>query len=194
VRHLYVSADGFILGVQENQHGTRFFTAPEGEAHRWLDIFDAEGLPDTGPGQAITEQGLHTLIGSARPGDTGEMEAVYASGEAHDFTDDEEDTESSPVAFRLGPLGMRFLRCCDPITGFREFLRVWHFLDQDTGSVKLLGEELWPGQVEYALTVIANPWTYSISSRERRRTRRRTCSNPSRRDSGRCPRRCFSPS
>jgi hypothetical protein len=49
---------------------------------------------------------------------------------------------------------------------FREFLRVWHFLDQETGTVRCLGDELWQSQEEYIRTAAEHPWLYSLKARQ----------------------------
>lgn len=105
------------------------------------------------------------FIGSARPGDIGEMETIMADTEAPE-DDDGEFLNERPVGYKLGPKGQRFVACCHPVTGFREFLRVWHFLDQDTGRVKLLGEVLWPGQEHYALIAVLHLWVYFLKARQ----------------------------
>src|SRR5262245_38491829 len=45
---------------------------------------------------------------------------------------------------------------------FREFLKVWHFLDQETGTVRVLGDELWPAQEEYVRAAVEHPWLFML--------------------------------
>lgn len=49
---------------------------------------------------------------------------------------------------------------------FRHFLNYWYFLDQDTGVVRCLGEELWSAQEEFIATVERENWVYSLKARQ----------------------------
>jgi hypothetical protein len=163
MRHLYVTGDGDVLAVVESQDFARIYVAWDQEtAERWYETFDTNELPAApGDGIAVTDAALTTLVGSARPGDVGEMETIFPEG----VTEDDDD-EPVPTGYRLGPKGRRIVRCSHPETGFREFLRVWHFLDQDTGQIKLLGEVLWPGQEHFALVAVLHAWVYFLKARQ----------------------------
>jgi hypothetical protein len=79
-------------------------------------------------------------------------------------------TKSCPVSVE----GLRALRD-DPeqrrifasaATDFRAFLRVWKFLDQETGQVRILGDSLWPAQEEYVRASEEHPWLYMLKARQ----------------------------
>jgi hypothetical protein len=53
-----------------------------------------------------------------------------------------------------------------PLAGFREFLNYWQFLDQDTGTVRILGETLWPAQEEFVRAAVENPWVFYLKARQ----------------------------
>lgn len=160
-RHLFVGPEGDVLAVVENLDGTRLHIAwAEEQAYEWWLALDAQDIPED-TGFAVSDAGLAILIGSARPGDIGELETIMPEGD-----DEDEALNDQPIGYKLGPKGRRFVKCCHPITGFREFLRVWHFLDQDTGAVKLLGEVLWPGQEHFALVAVTNTWVYFLKARQ----------------------------
>jgi hypothetical protein len=165
MRHLFVTSDGDVLGVAENQDFSRIFVAWSPEtAVQWWQALDANELPEPGLDDgsiAVTETGLNILIGTARPGETGEMETVFPPG----VTEDDDD-EPLPTGYRLGPKGLRMIACSHPETGFREFLRVWHFLDQDTGKIRLLGEVLWVGQEHYVEVARDHLWIYFLKARQ----------------------------
>lgn len=156
-RHLYVGPEGDVLAVVENQDSARFHIAWDEEtAYEWWLGFDAETIP-ADDGYAISPAGLEILIGTARPGNVGELESIMPASS--------DDEDAYPIGYRLGPKGIRFMRCAHPVYGFREFLKVWHFLDQDNGKIKLLGEVLWPGQEHFVLDVRDHPWIYFLKAR-----------------------------
>lgn len=49
---------------------------------------------------------------------------------------------------------------------FREFLRYWQFLDQDTGVIRTLGEELWPGQEAFISETELVKWIMALKARQ----------------------------
>jgi hypothetical protein len=51
-------------------------------------------------------------------------------------------------------------------TDFEEFLRLWRFRDQETGRVRILGDELWESQIRFAIFVQAHPWTFALKARK----------------------------
>jgi hypothetical protein len=51
-------------------------------------------------------------------------------------------------------------------TSFREFLRVWRFLDQETGQIRTLGHDLWPSQEEFVSAIEAHPWVFNLKARQ----------------------------
>jgi hypothetical protein len=50
--------------------------------------------------------------------------------------------------------------------GFREFLNYWHFLDQDTGVDRVLGEVLWPAQDQYIAAAEKHGWVFYLKARQ----------------------------
>lgn len=50
--------------------------------------------------------------------------------------------------------------------GFREFLNHWHFLDQDSGEDRVLGEVLWEAQEEFVATATLHWWIYYLKARQ----------------------------
>lgn len=156
MRHLYVTGEGVILGVAENQSGSRVHVAwDQDTAMRWraeLRRGAVEGLD----GIAISDLGLDILIGAARPGNNGEIEAVFAEG-----ADEDED---KPLHYRLGPKGQHFIACSHPVTGFKEFLKVWSFIGL-TGKSVHLGEHLWKGQEEFCKAAAEHNRVYYLKAR-----------------------------
>lgn len=65
---------------------------------------------------------------------------------------------------RLDPRLMRELVRC--ATDFRHFLRYWNFVNQETGEVQILGEDLWPGQEEFVQTMKDNKKIYALKARK----------------------------
>lgn len=51
-------------------------------------------------------------------------------------------------------------------TDFREFLRFWQFVNQDTGEVLTLGEGLWAAQEEFVRITRWNDWIYYLKARQ----------------------------
>lgn len=51
-------------------------------------------------------------------------------------------------------------------SNFRDFLRVWRFLDQESGTVRTLGDELWPAQETYIEVAERRPWVYYLKARQ----------------------------
>lgn len=51
-------------------------------------------------------------------------------------------------------------------TDFNEFLKVWRFLDQRTGVVRVLGEELWSGQLAFVEKVQTVNMLYALKARK----------------------------
>jgi hypothetical protein len=51
-------------------------------------------------------------------------------------------------------------------TSFRFFLRCWRFLDQESGTVRTLGESLWPAQEAYLDAADAHPWLFMLKARQ----------------------------
>lgn len=51
-------------------------------------------------------------------------------------------------------------------TSFREFLRYWYFVDSRTGEVRLLGEELWPGQEDFVQAMSNDEFIYALKARK----------------------------
>lgn len=158
--HLFVGPEGDVLGVVENMPGARLHIAWDEElAYEWWLALDHETIPeDDTLGIAISEAGLLVLIGAARPGNVGELVTLMPEGD--------EDGTAQPLGYRLGPKGIRFCRCADPVYGFREFLRIWHFLDQDNGRIKLLGEVLWKGQEHFVQMCREHNWIYFLKARQ----------------------------
>lgn len=56
--------------------------------------------------------------------------------------------------------------CADPVTGFREFLRHWWFLDQESKKAKQLGEDLWDGQKLVIEAMAEHRWIYELKARK----------------------------
>jgi len=158
--HLYVRYDGLVLGAYEGLPQSRIHIAwTDEQAYEWWVDLDHARLPDDPTeGHAISDAGLRTLAGSCRPGDMGEAEAMMRPGD--------EDGVEPPLGYKLGEKGLRFIRCAHPVYGFREFLRVWHFLDQDNGKIKLLGENLWRGQEHFVLMCRESDWIYFLKARQ----------------------------
>ena len=52
------------------------------------------------------------------------------------------------------------------VTSFREFLNHWHFIDQDTGEERILGQELWAGQEAFIVALEEQPWIYALKARQ----------------------------
>jgi hypothetical protein len=52
------------------------------------------------------------------------------------------------------------------VSDFRAFLRVWKFLDQETGTVRTLGDSLWPAQVAYLDAAEQHDWLYMLKARQ----------------------------
>jgi hypothetical protein len=67
----------------------------------------------------------------------------------------------------LDPEGTRDLlsRLVHPRTGFREFLRYWYFIPEGSGK-RLLGDELWAAQEEFADVCGLYPWVYFLKARQ----------------------------
>lgn len=170
MRHLYVSHDGYVLAVAERQEGARIFIAPDtATALEWSATFDREEVPThtRGDGVPISDLGISIFVGTATPGDVGEMETIFPDGHVPELRDEDDDApDVLPIAYRLGPRGRRFIACAHPQTGFREFLRVWHFLDQDTGQVRRLGEVLWRGQEHFVHAASEHTWIYFLKARQ----------------------------
>jgi hypothetical protein len=157
-RHLFVGGDGRVLAVVENMPGSRVHVAwSEEKAYEWWLAFSCEVVP-LDIGIAISDDGLAMLIGTARPGSVGEMESIMPpNGDTEDVL---------PSGYILGPLGQRFIRCSHPVYGFREFLNVWKFLDQDHGVIRVFGESLWPGQELAVEAVMTEAWIYFLKARQ----------------------------
>lgn len=51
-------------------------------------------------------------------------------------------------------------------TSFRAFLPYWHFLDQETGKQRKLGNVLWPGQEEFVETMALSDFIYALKARK----------------------------
>jgi hypothetical protein len=49
---------------------------------------------------------------------------------------------------------------------FRSFLNHWHFLDQDTGRDRILGEVLWPAQEEFVSVAEQHNWVFFLKARQ----------------------------
>ena len=49
---------------------------------------------------------------------------------------------------------------------FRRFLDYWYFLDQDTGVVRCLGQELWDAQEEFVSVVDRENWIFNLKARQ----------------------------
>lgn len=151
------------------------------QAAAWWGEFDAEKIPESDGGQAISEEGFEALVGTGRPGRAGELEPVFPEKpdfpgsegnpkpSAHPDADDQRyhsGSEEAPVGFRLGPKGLRFIACMHPQTGFRAFLGVWDFLDKDSGVHRTLGEALWPGQELVVEHVQEHARVYQLKARQ----------------------------
>lgn len=68
---------------------------------------------------------------------------------------------------RDDPEKLKILRkCADPKTGFREFLKYWWFLDQETGTPRTLGAVLWEGQEEVLNVLRDHDWVYELKGRK----------------------------
>jgi hypothetical protein len=78
------------------------------------------------------------------------------------------------AGYAISPEGFAILRD-DPAqrqafvaaaTSFRAFLDHWRFLDQETGTVRTLGECIWPAQQAYIDAMEANSWVYFLKARQ----------------------------
>lgn len=49
---------------------------------------------------------------------------------------------------------------------FRAWLDCWQFLDQETGLVRVLGQEVWPAQQAYITVAEQNAWIYALKGRQ----------------------------
>ncbi len=157
-RHLFVGPRGEVLGIMKNMPGSRVHVAwTEEKADEWWLDLEHEQIP-TDVGVAISDHGLAMLVGSGTSGDVGEMESVMPPN------GDTEDVQ--PIGYKLGPLGQRFIRCSHPVYGFREFLNVWKFLDQDHGIIRVFGESLWQGQEIAVQAVQLEAWIYFLKARQ----------------------------
>lgn len=58
------------------------------------------------------------------------------------------------------------MKCADPDTGFRHFLRYWWFLDQESGKPRQLGEVLWPGQLDFVENMATHDKIYALKARK----------------------------
>lgn len=64
-------------------------------------------------------------------------------------------------------LQRRRMRVLDDCTrSFRYFLDFWHFLDQDSGQDRILGEVLWPAQEEFVTTAQEHNWVFFLKARQ----------------------------
>lgn len=83
-------------------------------------------------------------------------------------------TTTSPI--RLSPAGLqivqndpKLIQSCIKMAsphGFREFLNYWHFLDQDTGIDRVLGDVLWDAQEEFVATATREDWIFFLKARQ----------------------------
>lgn len=51
-------------------------------------------------------------------------------------------------------------------TDFRHFLRYWNFVNQETGKVQILGQDLWEGQEEFIRCMKEKPKVYALKARK----------------------------
>lgn len=51
-------------------------------------------------------------------------------------------------------------------TDFRHFLTLWRFLDQETGTVRTLGNELWAGQAKFVDIAQTDPKVWQLKARK----------------------------
>lgn len=51
-------------------------------------------------------------------------------------------------------------------TDFREWLNYWHFLDQETGQTRILGEVLWEAQEEFVRQTKEHSWIFFLKARK----------------------------
>jgi hypothetical protein len=51
-------------------------------------------------------------------------------------------------------------------TDFRAFLDLWQFTDQETGTIRRLGEVLWPAQEEFVCTTALREWVFFLKARK----------------------------
>ena len=79
-----------------------------------------------------------------------------------------------PEGFAISADGLRIL-AADPeqrrqfvqcALSFREFVRVWKFLDQENGVVRVLGDVLWPAQETYIATAEQHAYLTCLKSRQ----------------------------
>lgn len=64
------------------------------------------------------------------------------------------------------PEKLRILVACARPGGFREFLNHWHFRNQNTGEVAVLGEILWSGQEKFVAAVENEEKLYALKARK----------------------------
>ncbi len=131
-RQVYVTHEGGILLVRTEVEGSRLYVAADAEESRaWWQTIRSHWIPEA-VGYAISAEGINILLAEA------EQECKVS---------DDKNIADPDAPYRLGPLGMRFIACG---RSFLEFLKVWYFLDQDAGVVRLFGLNIWPGQVHVA--------------------------------------------
>lgn len=51
-------------------------------------------------------------------------------------------------------------------TDYRHFLNYWHFINQETGQLQILGHDLWPGQEEFIQTMKTHNRIYALKARK----------------------------
>lgn len=155
--HLLVSPAGYVVGVRRSVPDFRVYVARDvEEAWLWqVRMREGEPLGLEGPGYAISAEGMTVLRDEIR------REQLPVPEGLEDW--EAELAERCSFAYRLGPLGLRFIACA---TSFRSFLDVWRFKDLDTGEVKVLGECLWAGQETFVSVVTEHPWVYHLKNRQ----------------------------
>lgn len=60
----------------------------------------------------------------------------------------------------------RFHEALWSANSFRYFLNHWHFLDQDSGQDRILGEVLWPAQEEFVNVAENQNWVFFLKARQ----------------------------
>lgn len=64
------------------------------------------------------------------------------------------------------PVKLQTLVKCAAPGGFREFLNHWHFRNQNTGEIAILGEILWAGQEKFVEAVETEDKLYALKARK----------------------------